>query len=117
MDINAPVFPESIADGEVAAWHVAVGQWVARDQILVDIETDKVVLEVVAPSAGRLTKILKAVGTVVGSEECLAEFEAGENQLEASAHSVAARARRKSRSTGRESVDDPVSESVGQEAS
>jgi len=90
MDINAPVFPESIADGEVAAWHVAVGQWVARDQILVDIETDKVVLEVVAPSAGRLTKILKAVGTVVGSEECLAEFEAGENQLEASAHSVAA---------------------------
>ena len=44
MDINAPVFPESIADGEVATWHVAVGQWVARDQILVDIETDKVVL-------------------------------------------------------------------------
>ena len=44
MDINAPVFPESIADGEVASWHVAVGQWVARDQILVDIETDKVVL-------------------------------------------------------------------------
>ena len=90
MDINAPVFPESIADGEVAAWHVAVGQWVARDQILVDIETDKVVLEVVAPSAGRLSKILKAVGTVVGSEECLAEFEAGENQVEASTHSVAA---------------------------
>ena len=82
MDINAPVFPESIADGEVATWHVAVGQWVARDQILVDIETDKVVLEVVAPSAGRLTKILKAVGAVVGSEECLAEFEAGENETE-----------------------------------
>ena len=85
MDINAPVFPESIADGEVATWHVAVGQWVARDQILVDIETDKVVLEVVAPSAGRLTKILKAVGAVVGSEECLAEFEAGENEAEGSA--------------------------------
>ena len=85
MDINAPVFPESIADGEVATWHVAVGQWVARDQILVDIETDKVVLEVVAPSAGRLTKILKAVGAVVGSEECLAEFEAGENETEGSA--------------------------------
>ena len=80
MDIKAPVFPESIADGEVAAWHVAEGQWVARDQILVDIETDKVVLEVVAPSAGRLTRILKAVGAIVESEECLAEFEAGENQ-------------------------------------
>tara|TARA_B110000305_G_scaffold237887_1_gene302132 strand:- start:1639 stop:2877 length:1239 start_codon:yes stop_codon:yes gene_type:complete len=82
MDIKAPVFPESIADGEVAAWHVAEGQWVARDQILVDIETDKVVLEVVAPSAGRLTRILKAVGAIVESEECLAEFEAGENQGE-----------------------------------
>ena len=80
MDIKAPVFPESIADGEVACWHVAEGQWVARDQILVDIETDKVVLEVVAPSAGRLTQILKAVGAIVESEECLAEFEAGENQ-------------------------------------
>ena len=90
MDINAPVFPESIADGEVASWHVAVGQWVARDQILVDIETDKVVLEVVAPSAGRLTKILKAVGAVVGSEECLAKFEAGENQTEDSADAAAA---------------------------
>jgi 2-oxoglutarate dehydrogenase E2 component (dihydrolipoamide succinyltransferase) len=90
MDINAPVFPESIADGEVASWHVAVGQWVARDQILVDIETDKVVLEVVAPSAGRLTKILKAVGAVVGSEECLAKFEAGENQAEGSADAAAA---------------------------
>ncbi|MGK0401207.1 MAG: 2-oxoglutarate dehydrogenase E2 component (dihydrolipoamide succinyltransferase) [Candidatus Azotimanducaceae bacterium] len=82
MDIKAPVFPESIADGEVAAWHVAEGQWVARDQILVDIETDKVVLEVVAPSAGRLTRILKAVGAIVESEECLAEFETGENQGE-----------------------------------
>ena len=90
MDINAPVFPESIADGEVASWHVAVGQWVARDQILVDIETDKVVLEVVAPSAGRLTKILKAVGAVVGSEECLAKFETGENQTEGSADAAAA---------------------------
>lgn len=80
MDIKAPVFPESIADGEVACWHVAEGQWVARDQILVDIETDKVVLEVVAPSAGRLTQILKAVGAIVESEQCLAEFEAGENQ-------------------------------------
>jgi 2-oxoglutarate dehydrogenase E2 component (dihydrolipoamide succinyltransferase) len=82
MDIKAPVFPESIADGEVAAWHVAEGQWVARDQILVDIETDKVVLEVVAPSAGRLARILKVVGAIVESEECLAEFEAGENQGE-----------------------------------
>ncbi len=79
MEIKAPVFPESIADGEVAMWHVAEGDWVTRDQSLVDIETDKVVLEVVAPSSGRLTKIVKNTGALVVSEELLAEFEAGES--------------------------------------
>ncbi len=78
MEIKAPVFPESIADGEVAMWHVAEGDWVTRDQSLVDIETDKVVLEVVAPSSGRLVKIIKNTGDLVISEELLAEFEAGE---------------------------------------
>ena len=52
VEIKAPQFPESIADGEVAVWHVAVGEAVRRDQVLVDIETDKVVLEVVAPLMG-----------------------------------------------------------------
>ena len=56
VSIKAPQFPESIADGEVAVWHVALGEAVRRDQILVDIETDKVVLEVVAPSDGMLTR-------------------------------------------------------------
>ena len=42
VEIKAPQFPESIADGEVAVWHVAVGEAVRRDQVLVDIETDKV---------------------------------------------------------------------------
>ena len=82
MEIKAPVFPESIADGEVAMWHVAEGDWVTRDQSLVDIETDKVVLEVVAPSSGRLTKIVKNTGALVVSEELLAEFEAGEPAAE-----------------------------------
>ena len=65
VQIKAPQFPESIADGEVATWHVAVGEPVQRDQVLVDIETDKVVLEVVAPSDGTLTAILKAEGETV----------------------------------------------------
>ena len=78
IEIKAPQFPESIADGEVAVWHVAVGEAVRRDQILVDIETDKVVLEVVAPSDGMLTVIHKAEGDTVLAEEVLGEFEAGE---------------------------------------
>lgn len=76
-DIKAPEFPESIADGEIAAWHVAVGESVKRDQVLVDIETDKVVLEVVAPVDGVVTDILKSEGDTVLAEEVLAKFEAG----------------------------------------
>lgn len=78
IEIKAPQFPESIADGEVAVWHVAVGEAVRRDQVLVDIETDKVVLEVVAPSDGMLTVIHKAEGDTVLAEEVLGEFEAGQ---------------------------------------
>lgn len=76
-EIKAPEFPESIADGEIAAWHVAVGEAVKRDQVLVDIETDKVVLEVVAPADGVVTDILKGEGETVLAEEVLAKFEAG----------------------------------------
>ena len=77
IEIKTPVFPESIADGEVAAWHVEVGDTVKRDQVLVDIETDKVVLEVVAPDNGILKKIFKEVGETVLTEETLGEFEPG----------------------------------------
>lgn len=83
IEIKAPEFPESIADGEVAAWHVAVGESVKRDQVLVDIETDKVVLEVVAPVDGTLIKILKEEGETVLAEEVLGEFEAGEVSVSA----------------------------------
>lgn len=76
-DIKAPEFPESIADGEVATWHVEVGEAVKRDQVLVDIETDKVVLEVAAPADGAVTEILKQEGDTVVAEEVLAKFEEG----------------------------------------
>lgn len=78
VEIKAPQFPESIADGEVATWHVAVGESARRDQVLVDIETDKVVLEVVAPADGTLTGIHKQEGDTVLAEEVLGEFEPGE---------------------------------------
>ena len=75
IEIKAPVFPESIADGEVADWHAGVGESVRRDDPLVDIETDKVVLEVVAPEDGVLVAIRKKTGDTVTAEEVLGEFE------------------------------------------
>lgn len=77
IEIKAPPFPESVADGTIATWHRKVGEACQRDDLLVDIETDKVVLEVVAPADGVLTSIIKGEGDVVLSEELLAEFEAG----------------------------------------
>ena len=68
-DVKVPVLPESVADATIATWHVAVGEAVSRDQNLVDIETDKVVLEVVAPADGSLAEILAEEGaTVTGGE-------------------------------------------------
>jgi len=77
IEIKTPQFPESVADGVVATWHKKPGEKVTRDELLVDIETDKVVLEVVAPSDGSIKTILKNEGDVVLSEEALALFEAG----------------------------------------
>lgn len=77
MEIKAPTFPESITEGTVAQWHKQPGEAVRRDDLLADIETDKVVIEVVAPDDGALTEILKAEGDSVESEEVIALFEAG----------------------------------------
>ncbi|MGI9282267.1 MAG: 2-oxoglutarate dehydrogenase complex dihydrolipoyllysine-residue succinyltransferase [Endozoicomonas sp.] len=76
-EIKAPTFPESIADGVVATWHKKPGETCARDELLVDIETDKVVLEVVAPADGVLKEILKNEDDTVLSAEVIAIFEAG----------------------------------------
>ncbi|MBM7333378.1 2-oxoglutarate dehydrogenase complex dihydrolipoyllysine-residue succinyltransferase [Alloalcanivorax marinus] len=76
-EIKAPQFPESVADGTVATWHKREGEAVKRDELLVDIETDKVVLEVVAPSDGVVGKILKDEGDTVESQEVLGSLEAG----------------------------------------
>lgn len=76
-DIKAPVFPESVQDGTIVEWHVAEGDQVARDQLLAEIETDKVVLEVVAPDDGVIVSITKGVDSTVLSAEIIATFEAG----------------------------------------
>lgn len=77
IEIKAPAFPESVADGEVASWHKAEGDTVARDELLVEIETDKVVMEVVAPEAGVLTRIAVPEGETIESEALLAILEPG----------------------------------------
>lgn len=77
IDIKAPTFPESIADGELANWYVKPGQTVRRDEVLVDIETEKVVIEIVAPADGRIVELLKQEGDTVLAEELLARFEEG----------------------------------------
>ncbi len=76
-EIKAPVFPESVADGTIATWHKKVGEPVSRDEVICDIETDKVVLEVVAPADGSLVAIIKNEGDTVLSDEVIAQFEAG----------------------------------------
>ena len=77
IEIKAPAFPESVADGVVSAWHKKPGDNVARDELLVEIETDKVVMEVVAPEPGVIEAILVPEGETIASEALLATLVAG----------------------------------------
>ncbi|MCS6161466.1 2-oxoglutarate dehydrogenase complex dihydrolipoyllysine-residue succinyltransferase [Shewanella baltica] len=77
IEIKVPVLPESVADATIATWHVKVGEQVSRDQNLVDIETDKVVLEVVAPEDGHIGEFLFEEGATVLGEQVIAKFIAG----------------------------------------
>ncbi len=76
-EIKAPTFPESVAEGSVAAWHKKPGDSVERDELIVEIETDKVVLEVVAPEAGTLAEVLAEEGDTVQSEQVLGRIGEG----------------------------------------
>lgn len=77
IEIKTPQFPESVADGTVATWHKQPGDAVKRDELIVDIETDKVVLEVLAEADGVLTEIAKNEGDTVLSGELLGKLDAG----------------------------------------
>ena len=72
IEIKVPDLPESVADATIATWHKKPGDLVARDEVLVDIETDKVVLEVPAPEAGVLGDILQSEGATVLSRQLIA---------------------------------------------
>jgi 2-oxoglutarate dehydrogenase E2 component (dihydrolipoamide succinyltransferase) len=77
-EIKVPVLPESVADATVALWHKKPGESIRRDENLVDLETDKVVLEVPSPVDGVISKILRDSGETVTSDEVLGVIEEGE---------------------------------------
>jgi 2-oxoglutarate dehydrogenase E2 component (dihydrolipoamide succinyltransferase) len=77
IEIKAPTFPESVADGTVATWHKKPGDAVKRDELIVDIETDKVVMEVLAEADGVLAEIVKNEGDTVLSGELLGKLTEG----------------------------------------
>src|ERR1041384_7231270 len=78
IEVRVPQLPESVADATLVNWHKKPGDSVGRDENLVDLETDKVVLEVPAPSAGVLKEIRVDNGATVTSGQVLAILEAGE---------------------------------------
>ena len=71
IEIKAPTLPESVPDGTIATWHKGVGETIKRDELLVDIETDKVVIEVVAPCDGILEQITRNTGETIVSDELI----------------------------------------------
>lgn len=77
IEVKVPVLPESVEDAIIAAWHKQPGETVSRDENLVDLETDKVILEVPAPVDGTLKEIKAAEGDTVLSNDLLAVIEEG----------------------------------------
>ena len=78
IEIKAPAFPESVQDGTIATWHKQSGEAVRRDELIVEIETDKVVLEVVSPADGTMGDIIKNENDTVLSEEVIALVNEGQ---------------------------------------
>ncbi|HVH36249.1 MAG TPA: 2-oxoglutarate dehydrogenase complex dihydrolipoyllysine-residue succinyltransferase [Tahibacter sp.] len=77
IEVKVPVLPESVSDATIATWHKKAGDAVKRDENLVDLETDKVVLEVPAPADGVLKEIRRQSGETVNSQEVIAVIEEG----------------------------------------
>ncbi|MFI4936984.1 MAG: 2-oxoglutarate dehydrogenase complex dihydrolipoyllysine-residue succinyltransferase [Candidatus Berkiellales bacterium] len=88
IEIKVPVLPESVADATIATWHKKPGETIEQDENLVDIETDKVVLEVVAPERGVIEKIIKNTGETVLAEEVIALFKPMKGEMPQAAKST-----------------------------
>ena len=118
-EIKSPTFPESVIDGTIASWVKKEGDAVSQDEVIAEIETDKVVLEVVAPFDGELKKIVKKAGDTVSSAEVIAEFERGDASSEdvdtsdkaaESAQSVVNEAQSESPNSTKESLQENIPE-------
>lgn len=77
IEVKVPLLPESVADATIATWHKKVGDAVSRDENLMDLETDKVMLEVPAPTDGVIKEIIKKAGDTVTANQVVAVIEAG----------------------------------------
>ena len=103
IEIKVPPLPESVSDALLVAWHKNVGESVSRDENLVDLETDKVVLEVPAPASGTIAKIVVENGATVEAGDVLAILEEGEVSTDAPAAASAAPAEKAAVSVTKES--------------
>ena len=77
-EIKSPTYPESVSDGTISNWVKKEGESVKQDELIAEIETDKIVLEVLSPIDGKISKILKNEGEIVLSGELIAEVNKGE---------------------------------------
>ena len=75
IEVKVPQLPESVTEATLVSWHKAEGEYVQRDENLIDLETDKVVLELPAPQAGVLVKIIKKNGETAISNELIAQID------------------------------------------
>ncbi|WP_035577582.1 2-oxoglutarate dehydrogenase complex dihydrolipoyllysine-residue succinyltransferase [Halomonas sp. TG39a] len=112
-EIKAPTFPESVAEGTVAAWHKKPGDSVERDELIVEIETDKVVLEVVAPEAGTLTDVMAEEGDTVQSEQVLGKIGEGSASSDSGKKEESASEAPKEEADSKPSEDKPASSGNG----
>ncbi len=87
IEIKVPPLPESVSDATLVAWHKSAGESVSRDENLVDLETDKVVLEVPAPASGTIVKIVVNNGAIVQAGDILAILEEGDVGVSAATQS------------------------------
>ena len=117
IEIKAPTFPESVADGTVATWHKKPGDAVKRDELIVDIETDKVVIEVLAEADGVLAQIIKNEGDTVLSNEVLGSLgEGGAAAPEpAAAQAAAPAAAAPAAAAGDEQILSPAARKIAEE--
>ncbi|HNO76065.1 2-oxoglutarate dehydrogenase complex dihydrolipoyllysine-residue succinyltransferase [Nitrosomonas mobilis] len=117
IEVKVPILSESVADATLANWHKKKGERVERGENLIDIETDKVVMELPAPQAGILVEILKEDGATVAGEEVIARIDTTGKQAEASSETVAAKVEPAAENKAELQSVTPVADKISTDAS